>query len=246
MKKFKIKLTKRQEKKLYISLIACSVILVTALISPSIYDTVGQLGNEALTMFGFKELADEAKYIGDTISGVEGEAKKELEAEGFVFGDTISEQGQSEVSTDNAVVSAENTGTLVRVVDGDTYVINIGGVDTKVRLIGVDTPESVAPASYSKDNSAEGKDVSDIMKDKLQKGDVLTVEYDVQKTDKYNRTLAYVYFSDGTMIQKWLLENGYAQCMTIQPNSKYATEFAEIQHKAAENSVGLWNGYFEE
>lgn len=42
------------------------------------------------------------------------------------------------------------------------------------------------------------------------------------------------------MVQEWLLQNGYAQVMTVQPNSKYADRFAEIQHKAAVDKIGLW------
>ena len=139
-----------------------------------------------------------------------------------------------------------DTGVFIRAKDGDTYVIKLdsSGQEITVRLIGVDTPESVAPDDYYKDNTAEGKDVSAIVKSKLHEGDRLTIEYDVQTEDKYGRTLAYLYTEDGKMIQDWLLENGYAQTMTIQPNSKYAEHFAEVQHTAAENKVGLWNGYF--
>ena len=108
----------------------------------------------------------------------------------------------------------ENVGTIIRVVDGDTYVLNINGVERKVRLIGVDTPESVAPDTYRKENSEQGKTVSQIVKDKVQKGDVFTIEYDQQQTDRYGRTLAYLYFNDGTMLQDWLLENGYANVAT--------------------------------
>lgn len=139
-----------------------------------------------------------------------------------------------------------DTGVFIRAKDGDTYVIKLdsSGQEITVRLIGVDTPESVAPDDYYKDNTAEGKDVSAIVKSKLHEGDRLTIEYDVQTEDKYGRTLAYLYTEDGKMIQDWLLENGYAQTMTIQPNSKYAEHFAEVQHTAAKNKVGLWNGYF--
>lgn len=134
---------------------------------------------------------------------------------------------------------------VVRVKDGDTYVLKINGEETTVRLIGVDNPESVAPADYSKENTSEGKAISEIVKQKIQSGDILCVEYDVSKTDKYGRTLAYLYFENGLMVQEWLLENGYARVMTVQPNSKYSERFAEIQHQAAENKVGLWNGFFE-
>ena len=151
----------------------------------------------------------------------------------------------AESAESSEVVIGDNisdNATLVRVKDGDTYVIKLDstGREVTVRLIGVDTPESVAPEDYYKDNTKEGKMVSDIVKEKLKEGDRLSVEYDVQTEDKYGRTLAYLYFSDGTMVQDWLLQNGYAQTMTIQPNSKYAEHFAEIQHRAAENGAGIW------
>lgn len=136
--------------------------------------------------------------------------------------------------------SYDATGTLVRVVDGDTYILNIDGAETRVRLIGVDTPESVAPPSYYKDNTEEGVAVSQIVKDKMKAGDTIYIEYDVNRQDKYSRTLAYLYFEDGTMVQEWLLTNGYAQVMTIQPNSKYADKFIEMEQKAMEEKVGLW------
>lgn len=95
-------------------------------------------------------------------------------------------------------------------------------------------------------NTEEGKEVSQIVKEKFQDIDTVYVEYDVSPTDKYGRTLAYVYFEDGTMVQDWLLENGYANTATYPPNVKHADHFAELAHTAAEQKVGLWNGFFEE
>ena len=135
---------------------------------------------------------------------------------------------------------------VVRVVDGDTFILDIEDTETKVRLIGVDTPESVAPSSYYKDNTQEGKTVSDIVKDKLQEGDLLYLEYDVSPTDKYGRTLAYLYFPDGTMVQEWLLNEGLANVATYPPNVRYADHFAELAHQAAENKTGLWEDFFKE
>lgn len=152
----------------------------------------------------------------------------------------------SEESSENSDFLSElKKGAVVRVKDGDTYVLIIDGEETTVRLIGVDTPESVAPEEYSKENTDEGRTVSEIVKQKIKPGDTLYIEYDISRTDKYGRTLAYLYFEDGEAVQEWLLKNGYAQTMTVQPNSKYAERFAEIQHLAAENNVGLWNGYFD-
>ena len=69
------------------------------------------------------------------------------------------------------------------------------------------------------------------------------IEYDVDKDDDYNRKLAYVYLEDGTMLNKLLLEKGYARMMTIQPNVKYVDDFKEIQKTARENKVGFWDGF---
>lgn len=148
-----------------------------------------------------------------------------------------------EISAEENKSSIENpegdTVTLKRVVDGDTYIVDIDGKETKIRLIGVDTPESVAPEGY-KENTESGKLISSIVKDYLKEGDKLIIEYDIGRTDTYGRTLAYLYLPSGTMIQEWLLQNGYAQVMTIQPNSKYADIFIEIEKQAMENKLGIW------
>ncbi len=155
----------------------------------------------------------------------------------------------SKIPTDEKALSRleniDDVGAVMRVVDGDTYIILINDTETRVRLIGVDTPESVAPDNYSKENTSEGKDITDVVKDKIREDDILYIEYDVRETDKYGRTLAYLYFPDGTMVQEWLLENGYANIATYPPNVKYAEHFKELAQTAAENKVGLWNGFFE-
>lgn len=130
--------------------------------------------------------------------------------------------------------------TVVRIKDGDTYVLKIQGEEKTVRLIGVDTPESVAPENYYKENTEEGKKISDIVKEKIKINDTVYVEYDESLTDKYGRTLAYVYFADGTMVQKWLLTNGYAKVMTVEPNTKYAELFEKYQSEAQQFEEGLW------
>lgn len=134
---------------------------------------------------------------------------------------------------------------VVRVVDGDTYYVNMNGQDVKVRLIGVDTPESVAPQSYTdatgKENTEVGEYISEIMKDVIKEGDTLLLEFDVDMYDKYDRVLAYAYFDDGEMVQDFLLSNGLAQVMTIQPNVKYSDHFVAVQQIAIENGIGIWN-----
>lgn len=119
-----------------------------------------------------------------------------------------------------------------RVVDGDTFVLDNG---TKVRLIGIDTPESVASEEYlkktGKENTEEGNSASEFTKSLLEGEDVY-LEFDASKEDKYGRLLAYVFMKDGRMVQDILLENGYAQLMTIQPNVKYSNHFVDVLNNA--------------
>jgi micrococcal nuclease len=130
---------------------------------------------------------------------------------------------------------------LLYVIDGDTLAIDLDGEETRVRLIGVDTPESVHPDPEK--NSADGKRASAFLRNLLADTDgQLYLEYDVQRTDAYGRTLAYVYLSDGeTMLQEELLRSGMATTLTIQPNCKYAERFYELYRSARESQVGLFS-----
>lgn len=133
---------------------------------------------------------------------------------------------------------------VVRVVDGDTIVVSIDEKEVTVRLIGVDTPESVH--EDERKNTAEGDEASFWMADRLV-GKQVYLEYDKQPTDDYGRTLAYVYLDDGkTMVNRLLLENGLARVMTVEPNSRYADDFISFQTTAREKGVGFWGtGFFE-
>jgi len=125
---------------------------------------------------------------------------------------------------------------VVRVVDGDTIIVKYNNKDERVRMIGIDTPESVHP-NESK-NTSEGIKTSEYTKDRLS-GKMVEIELDVQERDKYGRILAYVYV-DGKMYNKELLELGYAKLATYPPNVRYVDEFTKIQEKARENKMGLW------
>ncbi len=125
---------------------------------------------------------------------------------------------------------------LKRVVDGDTLIAtNSNNEDLRIRLIGVDTPESVHP---DKDrNTQEGDLASQYTKSLLKVGQKLYLEYDVQKTDRYNRVLAYVWLSDEiindniseTMLNAKLVADGYAVAKEFKPNVKYSTLFKNLE-----------------
>lgn len=110
-----------------------------------------------------------------------------------------------------------------RVVDGDTIIVDISGQRTRIRMIGIDTPESVAPQDWR--NTKEGKEASEFTKSLIE-GKKVYIEFDVEERDKYGRLLAYVYMGE-EMINEILLEKGYAKLDTVPPNVKYVERFQE-------------------
>ena len=119
-----------------------------------------------------------------------------------------------------------------KVIDGDTIVLASG---EKIRLIGVDTPELHHPskpvqyfameaATFTK-NLIEGKEVR--------------LEYDIERTDKYGRTLAYVYLKNGNLVNAEIIKQGYGFAYTKFP-FKYLDSFREFEKQARENKLGLW------
>ncbi|MDR1204985.1 MAG: thermonuclease family protein [Peptococcaceae bacterium] len=125
---------------------------------------------------------------------------------------------------------------VTRVVDGDTLVVDVDGTEEHVRLIGVDTPESVHPDKER--NVPYGAVASDFTK-KLAEDKTVTLELDVQERDRYGRLLAYVYL-DGVMLNKTLLSEGHATLATYPPNVRYVDEFTELQAEAREKGAGVW------
>lgn len=133
-------------------------------------------------------------------------------------------QPSTPYSGENNTAAANYRTTVIRVVDGDTIVVNYNGVEEKVRLIGVDTPESVHPDSSK--NTEDGVLASEYTKERLE-GKEIELEFDVQQRDVYGRLLAYVYL-DGVMYNGTLLADGVANLATYPPNVKYADDFAKI------------------
>lgn len=129
---------------------------------------------------------------------------------------------------------AQNLHIVTRVIDGDTIVID---GNKKIRLIGIDTPETV---HSSKPVEFYGKEASKFTKQMIE-GKKIRLEYDVQRTDRYRRTLAYVYLEDGTFLNAELVKQGYAKISTYPSNVKYVDLFLKLQQDARENNRGLWN-----
>ena len=124
---------------------------------------------------------------------------------------------------------------VVRVVDGDTIQVQIGGRLEKVRYIGVNTPEVHHPR---KGEEPGGREATEVNRG-LVEGKHVRLELDVRERDRYGRLLAYVWVGD-TMVNAELVRLGYAQVMTIPPNVRYQPMFLKLQREAREAGRGLW------
>lgn len=126
-----------------------------------------------------------------------------------------------------------------KIVDGDTFWIDDGTEKgLKIRLIGVDAPES--RNYFNRKKGYYGEEAKDYLTQLLQDKKV-RLEYDVSRTDRYGRTLAYVYLQNGTFLNAELVKKGYAQIMTVPPNVKFAEFFLKLQQEAREKNRGLWS-----
>ena len=128
---------------------------------------------------------------------------------------------------------------VLRVVDGDTIEVRIGGVDETVRLLGIDTPESVNPRSPLECFGREASEHTALM---LPPGSDVRLVRDVEGRDRYDRLLAYVYRSDdGAFVNLALVQEGFAAVLTYPPNVAHAGEFTSAAAQARDDGRGLWS-----
>lgn len=132
-----------------------------------------------------------------------------------------------------------HTGNVSRVVDGDTVDIELDGEVTRVRLLGIDTPEVVDPR---KPVQCFGQEASDHLHALLDGQDV-TLEYDDSQgvTDKYDRTLAYVLLDGEKNINEQMIRDGFAYEYTYRDAYRYQMEFRNAEREAREGKKGLWS-----
>jgi micrococcal nuclease len=129
--------------------------------------------------------------------------------------------------------------TVLRVVDGDTIVVDRGRGSERVRYIGVDTPETVKPGSpvewMGKEASAANR--------ALVEGREVILEKDISEVDRFGRLLRYVWVAEGgglLFVNLELLRQGYAQVVTYPPDVRYVDLYLEAQRQAREAGLGLW------
>lgn len=146
--------------------------------------------------------------------------------------------GSTPIATSSAVIGIEGEKALVtHVVDGDTVVLDNGKT---VRLIGIDTPETVDPR---RPVGCFGKEASNETKGLLT-GKLVILQKDVSNTDKYSRLLRYIYLplDDGQIlfVNDYLVREGFAKAYTYPPDVKFNEQFRQAEKEAREGKKGLW------
>lgn len=120
--------------------------------------------------------------------------------------------------------------------DGDTVSMIINKKREKVRLIGIDAPEM--------GQKPWGEEAKRHLESILQNSEwKVRIEFDVEKTDQYERVLAYIWTTDKKLVNLMMIKNGYAMLYTVPPNVKYAEEFRKAQVDARKKRLGIWSDY---
>lgn len=131
---------------------------------------------------------------------------------------------------------------VVRIVDGDTIIVDRGLGNERVRYIGIDTPESVIPDRTPEPFGPEATSANEA----LLAGGVVFLERDVSETDRFGRLLRYVWVRDGadpsrwTMVNRALVAAGWATVTTFPPDVRHADLFVAVQRAARDASLGIW------
>ncbi len=147
------------------------------------------------------------------------------------------------VQDDSVIVDLKVEGEvakLVRVVDGDTIVVLIDGVEKKVRMIGINAPESVDPRRKVE---CFGKEASDYFKMLLLVGSdvILVADASQDDVDRYGRLIRYVMLTDGTDVNAKMIIDGYAYEYTYKVPYQKQAEYKINQVSAESDRRGLWS-----
>ena len=134
----------------------------------------------------------------------------------------------------------ENTWYKVsKITDGDTFYVTTSSSEKfKIRLIGIDAPET-RNVGVKVRKEYFGKEAK-IFVTNLLKNKKVKLTFDVQKTDRYGRILAYVYLENGVFLNQYLVENGFAVVATFPPNIKFVEVFTKAEKSARNKKLGLW------
>jgi micrococcal nuclease len=137
-----------------------------------------------------------------------------------------------------AAPAPNDEGVVVEVIDGDTVDVELAGRTERVRLLGIDTPETVDP---DRPVGCHGPEASALTHSLLPDGTTVRLERDTEARDRYGRLLAYVFrVDDGLFVNEAILVAGEAEILSIEPNHAYATRLAAAADAARAGGAGLW------
>jgi micrococcal nuclease len=129
-------------------------------------------------------------------------------------------------------------GVVVDVIDGDTVAIRIAGSEERVRLLGIDTPETVDP---TRPPECFGAEASARTRELLPEGTVVVLQRDVEPRDHFGRLLAFVFRRrDRLLVNRQLLAEGLATPLVIAPNDARRAEMAAVAAEARRTGRGMW------
>ncbi|MET3904718.1 thermonuclease family protein [Paenarthrobacter sp. 4246] len=139
-----------------------------------------------------------------------------------------------------AVATAANadSGTVVRVIDGDTVVVSINNNDQTIRLLNINTPETKDP---NKPTECLGPEAADHLKDVLPVGSKVRLEFDIERHDKYGRTLAGVFNASNQLVNAEIARRGLGVPMVVEPNRKFLPPIEEAHQEARAAKAGLFS-----
>lgn len=180
-----------------------------------------------------KEIQEFDNYKDNSDLNFDFNNKKKKEEE-LLFTDEFDFQNISVINSGQDVFYS-----VVKVVDGDTIDVEINGITERIRLIGIDTPETVDPRKtvqcFGAEASAKAKELLENKKVKLEKDETQG------DRDKYGRLLRYIHLEDTLFFNLWMIKNGYAREYTYNTPYRYQFEFKQAEEHAKKNTLGLWN-----
>ena len=205
-----------------------------------------------LAWFGLQALdgASFSSGVGSSVSRDEGSAVTSVSAAARTAADEDVETATAE-QLDNADPQSFEEAIVERVVDGDTIIVRVDGQRERVRLVGINAPESVHEDESK--NTPEGHEASDHLKSLLHEGDTVYLQQDTSYTDQYDRRLAYVWDALPTdaqdalnpetilvhMINAWQVADGYAQARTYKPDTLHDELFKTWGEEATQQGAGV-------
>ena len=152
----------------------------------------------------------------------------------FVLGILPKQVLSADSCTSEKLSIAENA-TVKFVYDGDTLLLTD---DRKIRIIGIDTPET---KHHKQKAQTYGAKATEALRALLKRhNNHIQLRFGKQRKDRYSRTLAHVFLADGTNVSNWLLEHGYAAILPIPPNIELANCYKTAEEGAQAQAIKIW------